>query len=181
MEEPMEEEMTEEPTEEPMAEEMGTIVDIAVADGRFTTLVTAVQAAGLAETLSGAGPFTVFAPTDEAFAAISHREAESQPSPDRHWFYLGAGLALWGGWQLSTAVGVLLGARLPADWPLDFALPLTFIAIVVPLIRSRAMLLAAGVAGGVALLAAGLPFKLGLLAAALAGMAAGWWAADKAR
>lgn len=119
--------------------------------------------------------------TDEAFAAISHREAESQPSPDRHWFYLGAGLALWGGWQLSTAVGVLLGARLPADWPLDFALPLTFIAIVVPLIRSRAMLLAAGVAGGVALLAAGLPFKLGLLAAALAGMAAGWWAVDKAR
>lgn len=119
--------------------------------------------------------------TDEAFAAISHREAESQPSPDRHWFYLGAGLALWGGWQLSTAVGVLLGARLPADWPLDFALPLTFIAIVVPLIRSRAMLLAAGVAGGVALLAAALPFKLGLLAAALAGMAAGWWAADKAR
>lgn len=119
--------------------------------------------------------------TDEAFAAISHREAESQPSPDRHWFYLGAGLALWGGWQLSTAVGVLLGTRLPADWPLDFALPLTFIAIVVPLIRSRAMLLAAGVAGGVALLAAGLPFKLGLLAAALAGMAAGWWAVDKAR
>ena len=118
--------------------------------------------------------------TDEAFAAISHREAESQPSPDRHWFYLGAGLALWGGWQLSTAVGVLLGARLPADWPLDFALPLTFIAIVVPLIRSRAMLLAAGVAGSVALLAAGLPFKLGLLAAALAGMAAGWWAVDKA-
>lgn len=47
-----------------------TIVDIAVADGRFTTLVTAVQAAGLAETLAGEGPFTVFAPTDEAFAAL---------------------------------------------------------------------------------------------------------------
>lgn len=47
-----------------------TIVDIAVADGRFTTLVAAVQAAGLVETLSGEGPFTVFAPTDEAFAAL---------------------------------------------------------------------------------------------------------------
>ena len=47
-----------------------TIVDVAVADGRFTTLVAAVQAAGLAETLSGAGPFTVFAPTDEAFAKL---------------------------------------------------------------------------------------------------------------
>lgn len=118
--------------------------------------------------------------TDEAFAAISQREADGQQSsPYRHWFYLGAGLALWGGWQLSTAVGVLLGARLPSDWPLDFALPLTFIAIVVPLIRSRAMLLAAVVAGCVALLTAGLPFKLGLLAAALAGMAAGWWVVDK--
>jgi len=47
-----------------------TIVDIAVADGRFTTLVTALQAAGLVETLQGEGPFTVFAPTDEAFAKL---------------------------------------------------------------------------------------------------------------
>ena len=47
-----------------------TIVDIAVASGDFTTLVAAVQAAGLLETLSGEGPFTVFAPTDEAFATL---------------------------------------------------------------------------------------------------------------
>ena len=51
------------------AEELGTIVDVAVGAGDFTTLVAAVQAAGLVETLSGPGPFTVFAPTDEAFAA----------------------------------------------------------------------------------------------------------------
>jgi uncharacterized surface protein with fasciclin (FAS1) repeats len=47
-----------------------TIVDTAIAAGNFNTLVTAVQAAGLVETLSGPGPFTVFAPTDEAFAAV---------------------------------------------------------------------------------------------------------------
>ena len=46
------------------------IVDTAVAAGSFTTLVTAVQAAGLVETLKGEGPFTVFAPTDAAFAAL---------------------------------------------------------------------------------------------------------------
>ena len=46
----------------------GTIVDVAT-DAGFTTLVAAVEAAGLVETLSGPGPFTVFAPTDEAFAA----------------------------------------------------------------------------------------------------------------
>lgn len=48
----------------------GTIVDVAVAAGNFTTLVAAVTAADLVETLSGEGPFTVFAPTDEAFAAL---------------------------------------------------------------------------------------------------------------
>ena len=47
-----------------------TIVDIAVADGRFETLVAALQAAGLVETLQGEGPFTVFAPTDDAFAKL---------------------------------------------------------------------------------------------------------------
>jgi transforming growth factor-beta-induced protein len=54
-----------EPTQAPQS-----IVDIAVADGRFTTLVTALKAAGLVETLQGEGPFTVFAPTDEAFAKL---------------------------------------------------------------------------------------------------------------
>src|SRR3954462_5205665 len=51
------------------AAEPGTIVDVATAAGGFTTLVAAVQAAGLTETLSGPGPFTVFAPTDAASAA----------------------------------------------------------------------------------------------------------------
>jgi uncharacterized surface protein with fasciclin (FAS1) repeats len=54
---------------ETAAEGPGTIVDVAVGAGSFTTLVAAVQAAGLVETLSGEGPYTVFAPTDEAFAA----------------------------------------------------------------------------------------------------------------
>jgi uncharacterized surface protein with fasciclin (FAS1) repeats len=63
------------PTEEP--EMPKTIVDIAVEDGRFTTLVAAVQAAGLVDTLSSEGPFTVFAPTDEAFAALPEGTVEA--------------------------------------------------------------------------------------------------------
>jgi uncharacterized surface protein with fasciclin (FAS1) repeats len=58
------------PADEAAMEEKNTIVDIAVADGRFTTLVAALTAADLVETLSGEGPFTVFAPTDDAFAAL---------------------------------------------------------------------------------------------------------------
>ena len=57
------------PTAPPEPQPM-TIVDIAVGDGRFGTLVAALQAAGLVETLQGGGPFTVFAPTDDAFAKL---------------------------------------------------------------------------------------------------------------
>ena len=57
-------------TTDAMAEDAGTIVDVAVANGSFNTLVAAVTAADLVETLSGPGPFTVFAPTDDAFAAL---------------------------------------------------------------------------------------------------------------
>ncbi len=59
-----------------------TIVDIAVADGRFTTLVAAVQAADLVGTLSGEGPFTVFAPTDDAFAKLPEGTLESLLLPE---------------------------------------------------------------------------------------------------
>ncbi len=64
------------------AAESNTIVDVAVADGRFTTLVAAVQAAGLVETLSGEGPFTVFAPTDDAFAALPAGTVENLLKPE---------------------------------------------------------------------------------------------------
>lgn len=56
---------------------MADIVDTAVSAGSFTTLVAAVQAAGLVDTLKGAGPFTVFAPTDEAFAKLPEGTVES--------------------------------------------------------------------------------------------------------
>jgi uncharacterized surface protein with fasciclin (FAS1) repeats len=58
------------------------IVDTAVEAGSFGTLVAAVQAAGLVETLKGEGPFTVFAPTDEAFAALPEGTVESLLLPE---------------------------------------------------------------------------------------------------
>ena len=58
------------------------IVDTAIADGRFTTLVAAVQAAELVDTLKGEGPFTVFAPTDDAFAALPEGTLDSLLLPE---------------------------------------------------------------------------------------------------
>lgn len=68
---------TPEPTAAPL-----TIVDIAAADERFSTLVAAVQAAGLVETLSGEGPFTVFAPTNDAFAQLPEGTLDTLLMPE---------------------------------------------------------------------------------------------------
>lgn len=75
------------PTPEPEMEELAemNIVETAIAAGNFTTLVAAVEAAGLVDALSGEGPFTVFAPTDEAFAALPAGTVEAllaDPSGD---------------------------------------------------------------------------------------------------
>ena len=113
--------------------------------------------------------------TDEAYAvAITHYDRTSdEGAPHRHWYFLGAGAALWSTWQVSTGVGIFVGAQVPASWSLDFTLALTFIALVVPALKDRAGWVAALVGGTVAVLAAGLPFKLGLILAALTGILAG--------
>lgn len=68
-------ESTDDTSSEPASE--GDIVDTAIAAGDFETLVTAVQSAGLEDTLRGEGPFTVFAPTDDAFAALPEGTLDS--------------------------------------------------------------------------------------------------------
>jgi 4-azaleucine resistance transporter AzlC len=114
--------------------------------------------------------------TDEAYATTAvHYANKESPLTYKHWFFLGAGLTLWLTWQLSTAVGVFLGAEIPASWGLDFALALTFIGIVVPLLTTRPMLAAAVVAGVTAVLAHNLPYNLGLVVAGLAGIGVGVW------
>ena len=111
--------------------------------------------------------------TDEAYAATIVHYEEHGSSWQGHWFFLGAGVALWTVWQASTALGVFLGASIPSSWPLEFALPLTFIALIVPALADRPSVLAAASAGAVAILAHGLPYQLGLIAAALSGIAVG--------
>lgn len=111
--------------------------------------------------------------TDEAYAiAITHYRENAQ-RPWAHWYFLGAALSLWAAWQAGTAVGIFLGTAVPHSWSLDFALALTFIALVVPALKTRADLAAALVGGFVAVATAGLPYKLGLIIAAASGIGAG--------
>lgn len=117
--------------------------------------------------------FLAYLLTDEAYAATAIHYEEEGLTPTSHWFFLGAGFSLWFTWQVSSALGIFLGAAIPTSWPLDFALPLTFIAMVMPVLKDRPVIAAALSAGLVALLAYSLPFKLGLILAALTGIFVG--------
>jgi len=120
--------------------------------------------------------------TDEAYAVAVLRYQARPPAkgPDlRHWYFFGAGFTLWFAWQLSTAFGLVFGAAIPPAWELDFAVPLTFIALLTLLLRERPGQAAALAAGGGVLLFAALPFKLGLVLAILAGLGAGLWTARR--
>ncbi|MEB3358409.1 MAG: AzlC family ABC transporter permease [Synechococcales bacterium] len=113
--------------------------------------------------------------TDEAFAIAIRRYERGDRSPFKHWYYLGAALAMYLNWQACTWLGITIGQTIPnaAEWGLDFAMSATFIGMVVPYVKTKPMGMAVGVAGVVALLAYPLPHKLGLMVAAIAGIAAG--------
>lgn len=111
--------------------------------------------------------------TDEAYAPSILKYEEEGIKPFSHWFLLGAGFSLWFTWQISTALGIFVGTEMPEEIPLEFALPLTFIAMFVPILKKRPMIAAAISAGITALLAYNLPFRLGLILAALVGIVVG--------
>jgi len=111
--------------------------------------------------------------TDQAFAvSISRYDAERSVEYKR-WFYLGAAMSLFVTWQITTATGVLLGASVPASWSLDFAIPLVFLALLIPALRGRPAVVAAVVGGVVAVLAHNVSYNLGLMIGAVAGIIAG--------
>jgi predicted branched-subunit amino acid permease len=111
--------------------------------------------------------------TDQAYAVSITRFESDGESVSRPAFYLGAALALWVVWQVCTVIGIGAGNALPPSIPLDFAVPLTFLALLVPLIENVETLVAAAAGGSVAVLGAGIPFNLGLLVGAGCGIAAG--------
>lgn len=111
--------------------------------------------------------------TDEAYAVAITKYDRDGPSPARHWYFLGAGVTLWGAWQASTMLGILAGAGMGSSWPAGFALPLTFIALVVPALKDRPSAAAAAAAGAAGLLAVNFPYKTGLVLAAFCGIAVG--------
>lgn len=110
--------------------------------------------------------------TDQAYA-LSIAEYADNEARDRRVYYLGVAVSLWVVWVIGTIAGVLLGAGVPDAWGLSFAVPLVFLALLVPAMKDRPTTAAGVVGATVAVLAAGVPFNLGLLLGAGFGIVAG--------
>jgi 4-azaleucine resistance transporter AzlC len=111
--------------------------------------------------------------TDEAYAVTIAHYNQHVTLPNGHWFFLGAGVSMWCAWQVSTTLGIFLGAVIPKNWPLDFTITLTFIALLVPMLKDRPSVVVSVTAGIIALLTVGLPLRLNLILAVLVAVAVG--------
>lgn len=112
---------------------------------------------------------------DQSFAA-SQAEFEArpdQPMRDKVAFFFGSVMPIAPLWFASTLVGAMMGKEIPPEFALDFAVPITFLAIVAPMLRSLPHVVAAGVSIVAALVLAAMPYGTGLLLAATVAMAAG--------
>ncbi len=110
--------------------------------------------------------------SDQAFGVTMSHFANQIPA-NPAWYFYGAAAAVWITWHISSITGALLGTLVPESWGLDFAFPLSFLALMFAALKDRPAVIAALVGGVSAILAKELPYNLGLVLAALLGIGAG--------
>ena len=118
--------------------------------------------------------------TDQGYAmsVLRFREDETIHPPT---YYLGAAVPIWTTWQIFSAAGIYLGSGVPGHWGLDFAVPITFLAVLIQALDDGNAVIAALAGGGVAVLAQPLPWNLNLIMGVVCGITAGLCAESLAR
>jgi len=116
--------------------------------------------------------------TDISFVLFIPRfgDAKVRGTTQQRGFFLGTLVVNWIVWQGASIAGVFLGTAVPAEWSLDFAAVLALMAIVLPLIKTRPILVSAIAAGVTAWIGQPWPLRMGLAGAVIVGVAAGMWA-----
>ncbi len=117
--------------------------------------------------------FRIVAPhflVDQLFAIVWDQLEEVRDHDWVRWYYFAAAAAIGAVWLPTIAAGVFLGPVIPASWPLSFAVPVMFIGLLVPSLKSRTDLLTVIAAATTAVAASGLPMGSGLIAGAVAGL-----------
>ncbi len=111
--------------------------------------------------------------SDQAYAVSIFHLSENPPFKYRHWHLFGSSLTMWLAWQISVGIGLFIGAGLPGNLSLEFAIPLTFLSLAMPAIKDKATAVAAFISGATILLVLNMPLNLGMLVAITLGISAG--------
>lgn len=119
-------------------------------------------------------PF-IYVLSDQAFGVSMAQFSNEMPKYPA-WYYYGAAVTIAGTWLVSAIVGALVGAVIPPSWGLEFAFPLSFMALMFAAIKDKPAALAAVVGGTSALALRWMPYNLGLIVAATVGIVVGMWA-----
>lgn len=116
--------------------------------------------------------------SDQSYAlSVSKFRSEPQlPRRAKIAYYAGCALGVWTMWQLGTIAGALLGRAVPPELGLEFAVPLTFLALLFQVLTDRGLIIAAIVGGGLSVLLSSMPANTGFLIAAVVGIVAGYYA-----
>lgn len=111
--------------------------------------------------------------TDQTFARSMMAFTDKELWKDKLAYFLGVALPIWFSWQASSVLGAAVGRRVPDRVPLSFAIPLVFLAVLVPSLRTRPLVLAAVCAGATSILLAFLPYNIGTLLGIAVGLLSG--------
>lgn len=111
--------------------------------------------------------------TDQSYAITHLNQINYRTSDLKLNFYFGAGITIASFWHLSVFIGMFFGNMAPSELSLEFAIPLTFMALTIPSIKDRSYLYVALFSGSLSIAFYGLPFNLGLVLATLMGVALG--------
>ena len=111
--------------------------------------------------------------TDESFAVSYNRFSENEKTKNMHYHLLGSGLTLWISWQIATFLGIFAGHFVPESLNLEFAIPLTFIAVVAISIKDKPKLAVFLISALMAVMLKDLPWNLWIIGSALIAIAAG--------
>jgi predicted branched-subunit amino acid permease len=155
----------------------GAPLMIAIVSGLVVNLRMAVYSAAISQRIAGASRkermlWAAFL-VDQTFISNEARHQRGEHMEHPLAFYLGCAMMLWPWWVLMNAIGAFAGAKLPTSWQLDFTIPLSFVAMVVPLLKTRSQMLAATAGGVAGVLLYAMPLKTGLIAACVFGTCVG--------
>lgn len=119
--------------------------------------------------------FFTFILTDQAYAVSLMEFSSPESRVHRPSYYLGAAVTVFVIWMLGVLAGVLLGKAIPASWSLDFAVPLTFMLLLISALKNKPAWMAAGASIFVSVAAGALPYNLNIILGAIAGILTGYW------